>query len=231
MGTGKERTKVMKDSGALNLRAYVYIDGFNLYYRALRNTKYKWLDLDLLCRTLLSPLHYDLRLIRYFTAKVKNPPNDPKLQSRQQTYFRALNTLPNLEIHFGAFLQNRAKLPDAKQPVRADGSWNLIEVLKSEEKGSDVNLATYLLFDAFKDRYDIAVLITNDSDFEAPIRLVSTELGKRVDVFCPARHPNPRLAKVAGKCDVIWRSTIRNSQFPDNMMDSVGAFHRPPEWR
>jgi hypothetical protein len=26
-------------------RTYVYVDGFNLYYRALKKTKYKWLNL------------------------------------------------------------------------------------------------------------------------------------------------------------------------------------------
>jgi hypothetical protein len=31
----------------------VYIDGFNLYYGALKRTPYKWLDLALLARTLL----------------------------------------------------------------------------------------------------------------------------------------------------------------------------------
>ena len=32
-------------SGGLVKRTYVYVDGFNLYYRALRKTKLKWLDI------------------------------------------------------------------------------------------------------------------------------------------------------------------------------------------
>jgi hypothetical protein len=53
----------------------VYIDGFNLYYGALKNTPYKWLHLDALCRRLL-PKHRIGR-IRYFTAIVSARPNDP----------------------------------------------------------------------------------------------------------------------------------------------------------
>jgi len=37
---------------------------------------------------------------------------------------------------------------------------------KSEEKGSDVNIATYLLVDAFDDQYETAVVVTNDSGSE-----------------------------------------------------------------
>ncbi len=53
----------------------VYVDGFNLYYRALRNTPHKWLDLDKICAALL-PGH-NVKRIRYFTAKVKSPAHDP----------------------------------------------------------------------------------------------------------------------------------------------------------
>ena len=36
-----------------------------------------------------------------------------------------------------------------------------VQVMKSEEKGSDVNIATYLLVDAFDDEYEAAVVISN----------------------------------------------------------------------
>jgi len=173
---------------------------------------------------------YDLRYIRYFTARVLNSPNDPGQQSRQQIYIRALRTLPDFEIHYGSFLQNRTRLPDASTPINPDGTWNLLDVLKSEEKGSDVNLTTYLLLDGFKDLYDTAVLITNDSDFAGPITVNKFDLGKRVEVFCPVRHANSRLIRVADKCEVAWKSTIKNCQFLPIMADKTGTFHKPPEW-
>ena len=41
-----------------------------------------------------------------------------------------------------------------------------------EEKGSDVNLATYLVADGFRDLYDTAVVVSNDSDLAEPLKLV-----------------------------------------------------------
>ena len=38
------------------IRTNVYIDGFNLYYRALRRTPYRWLDVRRLAQLLL-PQH------------------------------------------------------------------------------------------------------------------------------------------------------------------------------
>lgn len=51
----------------------VYIDGFNLYYGALKGTPYKWLNFHALCRRILQP-HNTLVQIKYFTARVKDRP-------------------------------------------------------------------------------------------------------------------------------------------------------------
>jgi hypothetical protein len=41
---------VFPESGGFVKRTYVYVDGFNLYYRALRKTKFKWLNLEALAK-------------------------------------------------------------------------------------------------------------------------------------------------------------------------------------
>ena len=82
-------------AGVLRLKDYcmltnVYIDGFNLYHRALRReARFKWLDLAKLCQTLL-PAH-EIKRIRYFTAIVHMRPEDPQQQMRQQIYLCAAN--------------------------------------------------------------------------------------------------------------------------------------------
>ena len=48
-------------------KTIVYIDGFNLYYRALKETVYKWLDLGALFQELLP--RNDIIGIKYFTAR------------------------------------------------------------------------------------------------------------------------------------------------------------------
>ena len=55
------------------MRTIVYVDGFNIFYRALKGTSWKWLDLHLLFRTVLGPYH-DIRTIKYFTARVSATP-------------------------------------------------------------------------------------------------------------------------------------------------------------
>ena len=47
---------------------------------------------------------------------------------------------------------------------------------KTEEKGSDVNLASHLLRDAYNRRFEVAEIITNDSDLAEPVRIVSQEI-------------------------------------------------------
>lgn len=87
----------------------VYIDGFNLYYGAVKNTPYKWLNVQTLCQLLLP--NYNLVKIKYYTASVSARPSDPGQPVRQQTYLRALRTIPDLEIIYGQFLQSKVSFP------------------------------------------------------------------------------------------------------------------------
>ena len=73
-------------------RTSVYIDGFNLYYGALKGTPFKWLDLRALCQAYLP--NNDIDHIKYFTARISARPNDPLQPARQQAYLRALSTIP-----------------------------------------------------------------------------------------------------------------------------------------
>lgn len=138
------------------MRTFVYVDGFNLYYGAVKRTPYKWLDLDKMCRLLL-PRHQILN-IKYFTARVSARPADPGQPTRQQAFLRALRTIPHLEIIYGHFLTTEVTMPLAGRPA---GTPAYAKVIKTEEKGSDVNLATHLLRDGYRGEYDAAVLITN----------------------------------------------------------------------
>ena len=80
----------------------VYIDGFNLYYGALKRTPYKWLDLGLLTRILLPA--DTVQAIHYFTARVSSRPYNPTSAHDQGLYIRALKTIPTLQIKYGHFL-------------------------------------------------------------------------------------------------------------------------------
>ena len=72
-----------------------------------------------------------------------------------------------------------------------------VEILDTEEKGSDVNLASYLLLDGFENEYGLAVVVSNDSDLELPIRMVRTRLDKQIGVFDPSRRRSFELHNAA----------------------------------
>src|SRR5579872_1482649 len=146
------------------MRTNVYVDGFNLYYCALRGTPHKWLNLAALCA--LAFPKFSINRIRYFTALVSARPHDPNNPIRQQTYLRALRTISGLSIHYGTFQTHINRMPLARQ---VPGGAHSALVVKTVEKGSDVKLATHLLNDAFENDYDQAVVISNDSDLAEPI--------------------------------------------------------------
>lgn len=203
----------------------VYIDGFNLYYGALRGTPYKWLNLHRMC-SLLLPRH-DIAAIKYFTARVAARPADPGQPVRQETFLRALRTLPAIEIIFGHFLANDVLMPVAPgQP----GLPRFVRVTKTEEKGSDVNLATHLVADGFRRRYECAVLVTNDSDLLEPVRVVREELLCPVGILNPHRHPSRALLRYASFVKPIRKGVLMAAQFPAVLSDGTGSFRKPTDW-
>ena len=146
---------------------HVYIDGFNFYHGAVKRTQFKWLDLRAVCQKLF-PQH-NIDLIRYFTARVIAFDHDPQAPARQDVYIRALRTLPNFEIHDdGWFASRRTLLPQYPLAYIPEGVTpparppQLVQVLKLEEKRTDVDIASVLLLDCFRNVFNDAVVISND---------------------------------------------------------------------
>lgn len=110
------------------------------------------------------------------------------------------------------------------------GGLATVEVIKTKEKGSDVNLATYLLLDAFKRDCEAAVVISNDSDLKEPITVAQRELGLTVGIINP--HPPQRRSRAvqATFFKQIRESTLRTCQFPAVLADADGKTHKPARW-
>jgi len=204
--------------------ANIYIDGFNLHYGAVKNTPYRWLDLLKLCRLMLPG--DIIQEIKYFTARVSSRPHDPDAPTRRQIYLRALRTLPNLKIYYGHFLTHPSHMVlTGSNPVQQ------VWVDKTEEKGSDVNLATYLLRDAYNHTFDVAVLVTNDSDLVEPVKIVRKELGLSVRILNPHRgRHSQQLQQFAVFIKRIRQADVAACQFPPILTDGKGTFHKPPTW-
>jgi uncharacterized LabA/DUF88 family protein len=208
------------------MRTVVYIDGFNLYYGAVKDTYYKWLDVLALSRTLLRPENA-IAGIKYFTAKVRPRPGDPGQPNRQEVYLRALRTLPNLQIIYGHYLSHIVWMPIANP---APGAKPFVQIIKTEEKGSDVNLASHLLIDAVDNIFDCAVVVSGDSDLRTPIQMVISRFHKTVGVINPQKTPCKALQTTARFYKHIRESALASSQFPPVLSDAQGTFHKPSSW-
>ncbi len=212
------------------MKTNVYIDGFNLYYGCLKGTPHRWLDLAAFCQTSFPPQRNQINRIRSFTAHVNARPNNPQQRVRQQTYLRALRTIPHLTIHLGSSLEKPTRMPLHPPPAAGPKT---VQVMKSEEKGSDVNLACYLLVDAFDDDYKAAVVVSNDSDLAEPIRLVRQKFGKKALFMHPRSHwraLSVELRRVASNSLIVDASLLPTSQFPATLTDAHGTIHKPARW-
>jgi uncharacterized LabA/DUF88 family protein len=206
-------------------RTFVYVDGFNLYYRALAQKPHKWLSLYALATRMLPGNH--IVEIKYYTARVSGN-RDPDEPNRQAAYLRALKTTPGLSIYYGKFLPKIIKRPLVHPPTYGS---RYVDVHTTEEKGSDVNLASHLIRDGFRGRYDVAVVVSKDTDLCEPMRIVNKELGLPVGLLCPDGDVPKGLRQVASFVRHIANSDLANSQFPDPVIGLAGQkIHKPPHW-
>ncbi len=213
-------------------KTYVYIDGFNLYYGCFKSptrhgwSQYKWLDLEKFCDRLLP--RNDVAAISYYTADVTNRPPDLQQAGRQRIYLRALSSLPRVRIVKGRFLTKVVRMP---QCDAAGAYLGTVFVVKTEEKGSDVNLAVDLLLDGVKGRYECAVVISNDSDLVAPIRVVRQEYGRVVGFVNPhPRRPSLDLRKNTDFNRRLSMSDLAASQLPETIQIGQVTIQRPASW-
>lgn len=232
------------------MKTNVYVDGSTFYYGMFKRPRWlpwKWLDLHTLSQQLMP--NHEIHRIRYFTADVTAPPDNPHQAVRQQTYLRALRTIPNLTIHKGKYQTNPKWRPPAHPiPIPAldnplsdteaeiarrvlDQIKN-VEVHSREEKGSDVNLGSYLLMDAFENDCEVAVVISNDSDLATPMRFARDRFGIEVWVFSPhSGEPTNHLKNAATYHRSIRPNVLERCLFADTLVDSQGrSIHKPARW-
>ncbi|MEW6251461.1 MAG: NYN domain-containing protein [Planctomycetota bacterium] len=213
-------------------RVIAYIDGFNLYF-GLREKGLKrcyWLNLRALA---LALLRRDQQLIstKYFTARIAggtrwDPPDRARFmeekRKRQSDFLEALGTLPDFRLYEGHYLA---------KPVRCSAcgaSWRT-----HEEKMTDVQIATELLTDAFSNRFDVALLISGDSDLVPPIRALRRYFpNKRLVVAFPPARTSVQLQKAATASIEIREGDLARSVFPDEVRKPDGyVLRRPKDWR
>jgi hypothetical protein len=154
----------------------------------------------------------------------------------------ALSTIPDIHIHYGSFLEKpkyqglvlptldrRKSKHQNDLPFR--GWPDVAFVWKTEEKGSYVNIATYLLLDGFQNSYEVAAVLSNDSDLIEPIRLTTLILGKPVGLLSPVPNPTRDLKAAATFLRHVTVADAVASQFPNPVaLPGGGTVYKPPSW-
>ncbi|OQY74443.1 MAG: hypothetical protein B6D44_04275 [Ignavibacteriales bacterium UTCHB2] len=158
-----------------NSKAFIYIDGYNLFFALKKNDwrKLYWLDVVKLSANFVYPGHF-VNKVKYFTSRVKLP--DEK-RERQNTYLEALYTLNFIKIIYGRFQPNELECFGCHRKIPF-----------SKEKKTDVNIATQMIYDAMKNTCDVQYLLTGDSDLAPAVKLIKDEFPERkIFLICPPK--------------------------------------------
>jgi uncharacterized LabA/DUF88 family protein len=200
-------------------RIIAYIDGYNLYHglKESKLRKFYWLDVKKLIESILRP-DQTLVHVNYFTSRVSDPPTKVK---RQNTYLEALATLSKVHIHYGHYVVS-------KQTCRTCG----VTQASRREKRTDVNIAAVMLFDAFKDHCDNAILVSADTDLLGPLYVMKQMFPhkKRTLAFPPGRYSD-HLTKAASGWLHIGEDKFARSLLPPEVTSKNGfKLTKPTYW-
>jgi hypothetical protein len=201
-------------------RIIAYVDGYNLYY-GLREKGWKrfyWLNIQAMVKHLLRP-GQALVATKYFTTIIKQPEDRRR---RQAVFLDALGALGDFQIYYGHFLANEVRCHKCGHTHQA-----------FHEKMTDVNISVELMTDAFQDQFDVALLVSADSDLVGPVRTVHRLFSsKRVVVAFPPGRSSKALQQAADAQIYVARTVLAKSVFPDQVVKPDGfILHRPAEWR
>jgi len=212
------------------MKTHVYIDGFNLYYGAIKGTKLHWLDLLKLSRSLFP--EFQIERVWYFTAMVSGRKDDLNKPLRQQAYINALRTFPEVIVQLGQYVTHKKILPLVEPLSALRPRAEFAQVLRTDEKGSDVNLAVRLLHEAHQNMFDVGIVISNDSDLVEPIRIVRKELHKTIGVVNPHKYPSKELVANADFVRQIREGLLEKCLLPLSCTNASGkTYHCPDKWR
>lgn len=208
---------------------YVYVDGFNLFRRSLSGTEHLWLDVFELAKIALP--RYEVIGLKYFTAIVKPHQGNLYAAKRQEVYLEALRSRTEIEVHLGYFRRDVSEMPIHPWEWDQDGRPITVKVKQTREKGSDVNLATHLIWDALHNTAEAYAVLTNDSDLVTPIRMLRELKGIDVGVIFPTNQASKDLATCCSWSRHIHPGMLRRSHFESPLTLANGrTLIKPTEW-
>ncbi len=171
-------------------RVMIFIDGSNLYH-SLKN-HFNRADLDMAKFTAKLLQKRELVRIYYYNAMVGQK-QEPEVFKQQQVFFNGVNAVPYTELRLGRLVYS--------------SGWPNVP---PTEKGTDVQLAVDMVTHAYKDNYDVAILVAGDNDFTGAVQ-AAKDTGKHVEI---ALFGNPgtsqQLRDVADKVIPVDGKTLKD---------------------
>lgn len=225
-------------------RTIFYIDGFNLYYRRLKETKFKWLDLVKFADNFLKTRtdNSNLEFVHYFSAPIKGKYARRGQDSviSQENYFKALVSSSNgkLKITKGKINPHSRWLPSVIEGTKQIGE--KVNIFLLEEKKTDVNIAINMYEDARSGKCDQIILITNDSDQEPTITKIKQNFSHiEVGIIFPLSPNEKTLGSISSDLkeaadwykSYISDTELQNAQLPTSLQNTNGkTLSKPNYW-
>ena len=134
------------------------------------------MDYERLCRALCGS---ERTLVRgYYYNAVIDQGREPERYKAQQTFLDHLRRAPKIEVRLGSLVYR----PGVTSPI---------------EKGIDVRIATDMVVHAARGNYDVAILVSGNTDFADAVQAVK-DFGRNVEVaLFGGRNSSRRLRDVA----------------------------------
>lgn len=208
-------------------RAVVYIDGFNFYYGAIKDTPHKWLDLQGYAERLLN--EDDVLYVRYITSIMVGASS-----SRQAVFLNALSTRPKVKTVLGQF---KNKSVQCTHGGCTYGGERIFQA--PEEKRTDVGIAVQMVDDAYQNVCDKLVLISGDSDLVPAVQLIRRRFpAKKILVYTPTREGDSikdrradELTRAAGDGRRLPIALLPHCYLPETVIGRNGAeIKKPSGW-
>ena len=164
-------------------RVMVYVDGSNLYHSLKQVAGRTDLDFAKFSKKLAGE---DRQLVRtyYYNAPVDQI-REPDSYRMQQRFFQALRRIDYFEIRLGR--------------LRYTTGWPSVPPY---EKGVDIRLGTDMLVHGFAGNYDVAILVSGDTDFADAVQAVKNQ-GLHVEGALFSSAVSQRLRDVVDKITLV----------------------------
>lgn len=201
-------------------RVILYVDGFNFYY-GLKNIKWKkfyWLDIVKFFSLMLNK-NQELIEVNYFSAR----PHDPIASKKQDLFFSANKMNTKFHLILGKYFKKELKCPNCGGTIHT-----------FEEKETDVRIATQIINDVYKNRCDISIIVSADSDMVPSIETIrDIDPNHKIYVYFP---PLKHSITLSNSCDATrklseYKSRFNQSMLPDEVKLPNGYIaKRPDNW-